>query len=191
MHEPIILIGPIGTGKTTLAALLAEKLGITHHELDEYRWTYYNEIGYDQEAVDKIQAEKDFLALYRYWKPFEIHAVERVLADCPDGVISFGAGHSVYEDEALLERARHALAPYDNVILILPCEDLDEAATFFKARHLEEARQEGFEVWPDVLELMEHFVRHPSNRSLAKHVIYTQGKTPEQSCAEIIQLIGR
>jgi adenylate kinase family enzyme len=190
MKTPIVLIGPMATGKTTLARLLAQKLGIVHYELDDMRWAYYNEAGYDQEVAEKIRVEEGFSSLNRYWKQFEIHAVERVLSDCPGGVISFGAGHSVYEDESLFVRAQRALAPYENVILILPCPNLEEAGKICKQRYIEQDQQDGIETPQEELAMIEQFVKHPSNQLLAKRVIYTNGNSPEQTCEEIIQFLG-
>jgi adenylate kinase family enzyme len=191
MKRPIVLIGPMATGKTTLARLLAQKLGIPHYELDDLRWAYYNEAGYDQQVAHKIRSEEGFLGLNRYWKQFEIHAVERVLSDCPDGVISFGAGHSVYEEEALFDRAQRALAPYANVILILPCPNLEEAGNICKQRYLEQDLQDGIETPQEQLAMIDQFIQDPSNQLLAKKVIYTKGKSPEQSCEEISRLLNR
>ena len=36
--------------------------------------------------------------------------------------------------------------------------------------------------------LAPHFVKHPSNYRLAKAIVYTEGKTPEQSADEILAL---
>ncbi len=35
-----------------------------------------------------------------------------------------------------------------------------------------------------------HFLHHPGYGLLAKHVIYTQSKLPEQSCTEVIKLLS-
>jgi len=191
MNLPIILIGPMAAGKTTIAGLLAQRLGVPHYELDERRWGYYEEIGYDHDKASQIRAAEGFLGVYRYWKPFEIHAVERVLAECGDGVISFGAGHSVYEDDALFERARAALAPYPNVILLLPAADPDEATAIMQGRLIAQLEEEGIEASPQMLEMVAHFTRHPSNRRLAKFVVYTAGKTPEQTCDETLSWLRR
>ncbi len=43
---------------------------------------------------------------------------------------------------------------------------------------------------PEVLAANETFVRHPANGRLAKQVVYTEGKTPEETCEEIVELIG-
>ncbi|MFL1677043.1 hypothetical protein [Paenibacillus dendritiformis] len=43
----IILIGPILTGKSTLADILSQKLGYPRCSVDDVRWKYYEEIGAD------------------------------------------------------------------------------------------------------------------------------------------------
>ena len=81
MLSDIILIGPVGTGKSTLSRLLAEKLGLPRRSMDDLRWDYYKEIGFDETVQKQIAEQEGFLGVYRYWKPFEAHAVERLLAE--------------------------------------------------------------------------------------------------------------
>lgn len=180
MSSEIILIGPIGTGKSTLGRLLAEKLGLPRCSMDDLRWDYYKEIGFDETVQNEIGAQEGFPGVYRYWKPFEAHAVERLLAEHHNCVIDFGGGHSVYEDDALFARIQQILAPYPNVVLILPSPDLDESV-----RILRERKGEGV---ADGFDFHEHFVKHHSNHDLAKLVVYTQGKTPEETRDEILAL---
>jgi shikimate kinase len=179
----IILIGPIGAGKSTLGQLLAEATGLPRRPLDDLRFDYYKEIGYDEAHAERLGREEGFLALYRYWKPFEIHAVERTLEEHPGCVIDFGGGHSVYEDEALFARAEAALAPFPNVILILPAPDLDESVA--------RMRERTGDIRDGEFCFHEHFVKHPSNHRLAKHVVYTHGRTPEDTRDEILCLVKR
>jgi shikimate kinase len=174
MKDDIILIGPIGSGKTTIAALLSEALDLPVVSLDVLRWDYYAEIGYDPQQAKLLMELDGFRAMYDYWKPFEIHAVERVLADHSDCIIEFGGGHSVYEDDTMFARAKHALTPYRNLVLLLPSPDNNESFRILSER-LEEA-----------IDLNRHFIEHHSNDDLATITVYTDGKTPETTRDEII-----
>jgi adenylate kinase family enzyme len=192
MDSTIILIGPMSAGKSTIGGLLAEKLGWPRYSLDEKRWEYYQEIGYDEAFADNIRQAEGMEGLLRYWKPFEAHAVVRILSDHSSGVIDFGAGHSVYEDDALFNRVQDALAAYPFVILLLPSPDLDESVEILNNRFVQMlAEEEGIEADSRTLQINEHFVKHPSNQLLAKKIVYTNGKTPDETCAEILQHIAK
>ncbi len=160
MKLEIILIGPIGTGKSTVGSLLADRLGLPQCSMDKLRWDYYKEIGYDEELVKYKRETEDFQGIQQYWQPFEAYAVERLLSEHSQCVIDFGAGHSVYEDAALFQRVQQALAPYPNVFLLLPSPDLDESVRILNERN---------DCMPDGMRnINEHFVRHSSNYELAK-----------------------
>lgn len=120
MKSNIILMGPIRVGKSTIAQLLSAKLGLPRISLDDVRWTYYREIGYKEELARQINQTGGLVALVFYWKQFDAYAVERVLADHPNTIIDFGAGHSVYESNELFARVQTVLAPYANVVLLMP-----------------------------------------------------------------------
>lgn len=177
----MILIGPVRSGKSTLGRLLAEKLGVPQFSLDKLRWDYFAEIGYDEAEEGRIREAEGWPGVLAYWKPFEPYALERLLADHPGGVVDLGAGQTVQTDEALFLRVQQALAPYPNVVLLLPSPDLDECVRISKER-------QGHQTWYEN-DFDEHFVKHPSNHRLAKHIVYTQGKTPQQTCDEILGLL--
>jgi shikimate kinase len=206
MPSDIVLIGPLRAGKSTAGKLLSQKLGLPLHEMDTLRWQYYKEIGFEMAEVNRILARDGVAGVYRHWKPFEAHAVERLLAEHTGCVFAFGGGHSVQEDPALFERVRKALEPYDNVVLLLPSPDLDESVRLLRERSrvkplkrlLSKTRRTLASLLrgklpkkPQVaqgekIDLIDHFVRHHSNHDLAKIVVYTHGKTPEQTCDEIL-----
>jgi shikimate kinase len=174
---PVVLIGPVGVGKSTVAKLLADRLGWPNVSMDAACATYYAEIGFDQTASNRRQQTDGMWAAYQSWKPFEAYAVERILADHQEAVIDLGGGHSVQEDPALFARVRAALARLRNVVLLLPSPDLEESVRILTARR---PPPEGFD-WH------RHFVTHPSNRSLAKLIVYTAGRTAEQTCDAVYQ----
>jgi len=180
----IILIGPLRTGKSTQGKLLSSRLGWPQASLDLLRKDYYREAGYEDELANEIRQKGGFLALVYYWKQFELHAIERVLEEYPHHVIDFGAGATILENRFQFTRLRELLAPYPNIVLILPSPDPNESIRILteRSRDLPGTFQQGFN-WHD------YFVRHPANRILAKQVVYTTGKTPDETCEEILQCI--
>ena len=174
----VVLIGPIAAGKSTLGKLLSAALGLPRCSMDDVRFGYYREIGYDESLAKRLFQSEGFWGLYRYWKPFEAHAVERVLDDHPSSVIDFGAGHSVYEDDVLFARVKRALAPCRHVVLLLPSPDVSTSLQVLRER-----RPSLRDIDPDI---NEHFIVHPSNRELATFTVYTERRLAEDTCAEVV-----
>jgi shikimate kinase len=190
--QTIVLIGPICAGKSTVSQLLAQSLSIPYFSVDDHRWDYYKEIGYDEEEASRIaKSGQGILGVLHYWKPFEAHAVERVLASQSNCVIDFGAGHSVYDDPVLFERVQRALTPFPHVILLLPSPDDDESVTVLNVRFAELLQRETGTVNPELLQLNKAFVKHPANRTLAKMIVYTNEKTPDEVTGEIVERLKR
>jgi shikimate kinase len=189
MNSTLILIGPLGAGKTTVGHLLAERLDLPFCSVDDARPAYYRNVGYDLAFASQIAAsDQGIQGVLRYSKPFEAQMVEQVLTD-HHGIIDFGASNSVYDDKDLFGRVENALAPYPHVILLLPSPDLEESVAILRnrlTRMLTEARKDYRD---ELFELNEYFVRHPSNHQLAKRVLYTKDKTPENICDEIVQIL--
>jgi shikimate kinase len=190
MKSTIILIGPLGAGKTTVGQLLAEQLDMPLCSVDHVRGAYYQNVGYDDALASQIAAsEQGIQGVLRYSKPFEAQMVEQVLAD-HHGIIDFGASNSVYDDKDLFARVENALAPYPNVILLLPSPDMEESVEILKNRLTRMLTEAGKEFSDELFELNESFVKHPSNYRLAKRVIYTKDKMPKDICDEIVQKLG-
>lgn len=183
MRNDVALIGPIRAGKSTVAALLADSLGVPLVSVDELRSEYYAELGYDEAHATELRESEGLPGLYEYWKPFEAHAVERALAEHSGCVFDFGAGHSVFEDSRFFGRVERALARVGFVVLLLPSPDPGASIRSLAERLPREI--EG------VAALNEHFVKHPSSARLATHTVYTEGKTPEDVRDEVLALVGR
>jgi shikimate kinase len=183
----VVLIGPTGCGKTTIAPKLAEALGLDWVELDDLRWSYYEEIGYRPEQAEEIQKERGIEALMEHWKPFELHSVQRLLEDHPsDHVLAFGGGQSVYAEEDGLRLAADALAT-SRVVLLLPTED-PGAAVNILARRVRTANPELPDaLMPEVESMMRQQFLSASNRSLADHVVFNA----ELSVDETVQAVLR
>jgi len=187
MNSPIIFIGPLGAGKTTVGHLLAEKLDLPFCSVDHVRGAYFQEVGYDETLAAQIAAsDQGVQGVLHYSKPFEAQIVARVLAD-HHGIIDFGASNSVYDGKDLFAQVENVLAPYPHVILLLPSPDMDESVEILKNRLIRMLTEAGKAFTDELFELNEYFVKHPSNHQLAKLVIYTKDKTPEEICAELVE----
>lgn len=185
--DVIILIGPIRSGKSTIANLLSERLNLPRYGMDKLRFEYYKESDYNEVEAEKINNNNGFLALCEYRKPYDIYAIKRVLKDCEKGIIDFGGGLSVYEDEKHLQQITTLLKPY-RVVLLLPSENKEESLEILNVRMKEQEYQDYFskKAIEDRKELNHLFINHPSNQLLAKYTFYTKNKTPEETCNEII-----
>lgn len=176
----VILIGQIRVGKSTVGKLLAERLNLPQRSLDVVLDSYLDSIGYDRERAAGLK-KIGFYELTQYWKAFEPYGVEQIVAEPEPAVIDLGGGHSVYENIDLFARVKKALSPFPNVFLIMPSPDLEESIRILNER------TNGFV--SNGYDFHDHFVRSRCNYELAKHTVYTKGKTPEETCEEIEKLL--
>lgn len=182
MPDDIILIGPPMAGKSTLAQSLSVAMNLPAYNLDELRWGYMREIGYDKALDDEIRCRGGFLARALYWQLFGPYTVERFLAEHHNCIMDFGGGHTVYDSTEAQIRVKRALAPYPNVVLVLPSPDLDRSIEILNDRLAQEPVELNFD-------FSRHFVKHPANYELARHIIYTEGKSVDDSTDELLGLI--
>ena len=185
MRNEIILIGPMGVGKSTVSKRLSEKLNKSHINIDEIRFKYYEEIGYDHETADSLFKEKGFFdGLYRYWKPFELYAIKKILNEYSDCIFDFGAGHSVYEDNKMFQELQEILKDFKNVILLLPSANSEESIEILSKIYKAENNFE-------MIDFIRHTIEHHSNNDLAKYIIYGgKRKSADDLADEIISVIS-
>ena len=181
MKLPIVLIGSSNTSKTSVGKLLAEQLNLAFISLPDISEKYFLEIGFNKTQQEQAWEEDGGDGFYRYMMPFDAYAIERALSEHRESVIEFAAEHSVYDDSQLLENVEQILQPLSHVILLVYSPDTEESL-----RVLEESNTAIVNGMP----INEHFVKHHSNHDLAKYVIYTKDKTPEQTCKDILSKIN-
>lgn len=151
--------------------------------MDRIRWYYYFKKGFSLETELSLP---NFSEVMAYWKPFEVDAVYRITSEFPNSIIDFGAGHSWYPDPEHFVQVEKALNPFPNIFLLLPSPDKEESIQICNQRLLE---RRGKPLEETEIKANRDFVEHESNYRLAKHILYTKNKTPEDTAAEIFKLL--
>lgn len=162
----IVLIGPMGSGKTTVGGLVAERLGTsvrdTDHDVEATTGREISEIFVDEgEAV--------FRALERA-------AVAEALAT-HDGVLALGGGAVLDPD------TRALLAGHDVVFLRVGLSDAVKRVGFGTSRPLLLGNVRG-----RIKALLDE--RTPIYESVATLVVETDGREPTEVADEIVTALG-
>ncbi len=179
--KDIVLIGPVGVGKTTTAKLLSNQLNLPLVSMDDLRLNYYKEIGYDDEHRFELKSKIGQKAVEQYWSIFDPHSIERILSDHQNCIFDFGGGTTVCEYDYNFDRMKSALKPYSNVVLLIPSTDKKESLSIIYDR---------MKIQPDGFTMIEYFVSNDAPYELAKHTVFVKNKSPEQICTEVLAVTG-
>ncbi len=179
MRNEIILIGPVGVGKTALGKLLAEKLGIPKVSMDDVLFNYFREVGFDENHWKLISEKLGRSAAYRYLKVFGSYGVKRILEDHQDCVFDFGGGGVTGEFPDENAGMKSALADFENVVFLFPSSDKRESLQYLYDR---------MKINPPGWTILEHLVFQPMHEELARHKVFVKDKTPEQICLEVLNI---
>lgn len=165
MKPRVVLVGPPGSGKSTIAAVLAERLGEPHHDADELVETRAGKPIPDI-FVDSGEAE---------FRRLERAAVTDVLAE--DGIVSLGGG-AVLDADTRADLARHTV-----VFLEVSLAEAAARVGLGTSRPLLLGNVRG-----RLKQLMD--ARRPLYAEVASLVVDTNGRTPGDIADEITELIA-
>ena len=177
--KEIVLLGSVAVGKTTTARIISEKINKPVISLDNLRFDYYKEIGYDHAHMNELHEKAGIMAIFQYGKIFDAYSIERVLEDHQNCIFDFGGGNIVSGYDFDLNRIKKALEPFENVVFLVPSKDNEETLKFIYKRR---------EIKASDRELIEYLVNNHSNYEIAKHTVIVKDKTPEEVCDEILSI---
>jgi len=176
--DSVILLGPIGAGKSTQAKLLSEELGIPRCSYDEVKARYWKAQGLTMENAQKIAQQHGEYAMLSYMNEFKSNTVRSIINDHPGHIIDLGGGAQTFDEPHQVERVCQAFEPIFDIFLLLPSPDL---ATNIKSLP---GLKENFPI-------NAYLITHPTNELFSRKTIYTLGKSPEETMDEIISQIGK
>lgn len=170
--KKLILCGYMGSGKTTIARLLAKSTGLTYIDLDE---VIENKTGKTISQLFEEGGEIKFRKL-------EHDCLKEVVNGSDGFILSLGGGTPSYANN-------HEVLKRDDVVSVYLKASIGELIKRIK-------KQPGVRPLLEVLkeEEMEEFVaKHLFDRSYyyhqAKYIVATDGKTPEAITDEIMSLV--
>ncbi len=177
--KELILLGPVAVGKTTTAKLISAKIKKPVISMDDLRFDYYKEIGYNHNHMKELHEKAGIMAIFQYAKIFDAYSIERILEDHQNCIFDFGGGNIVSGYDFDLNRIKKALEPFENVVFLVPGKDNEETLKFIYNRR---------EIKSSDKELIKYLVYNHSNYEVAKHTVFVKDKTPEKVCDEIISI---
>lgn len=162
MRPVCVLVGPPGSGKTTVGGLLADALGV------EFR---------DTDAEIERTAGKPIPEIFvddgePHFRSLERAAVTAALASC-DGVLALGGG------AVLAAETRTALAGHPVVFLSVDLPDAIKRVGLGQGRPL-------LTVNPRATLKHQLAQRRPLYQRVAAHTVVTDGRSPDEIAAEIL-----
>ncbi|CAM5664434.1 shikimate kinase [Streptomyces canus] len=152
----VVLVGPMGVGKSTVGQLLAERLGVGYRDTDD---DIVAEQGRTIAEIFVDEGEPAFRAI-------EKAAVRRALAE-HDGVLALGGGSILDAD------TRALLAGQQVVYLSMDVEEAVKRTGLNAARPLLAVNPR--KQWRELMEARRHLYE-----SIATAVVATDGRTPEE-----------
>jgi shikimate kinase len=161
----VVLVGPMGVGKTTVGALLAERLGVPHRDTD----------------ADIVAAQgREIADIFvddgeSYFRDLERAAVAAAVAE-HTGVLALGGG-AVLDDGT-----RELLAAHPVVYLSMDVEEAVRRTGLNQARPLLAVNPR--KQWRELME-----ARRSLYTEVARVVVATDGRTPEEVAQAVLDAL--
>ena len=161
----VVLVGPMGVGKSTVGQLLAERLGVGYRDTDD------DIVAEQDRSIAEIfvdEGEEVFRAI-------EKRAVHRALAE-HDGVLALGGGSILDAD------TRGLLAGRRVVYLAMDVEEAVKRTGLNAARPLLAVNPR--KQWRELMEARRHLYTE-----VARAVVATDGRTPDEVAQEVLDAL--
>jgi hypothetical protein len=189
MHNNIILIGPLATGKSTIAAKLSEITGLLNFPIDKLKWYYRFKNGYNLQTSTDILVNKGFEELIVYVEAFfGTNELKSILNEF-EGIIDLGATDSYCHNLKRMRELKSFFHDFPNIFLIMPSKNKKKSKEILNQRLYKRYEKDPLKapVMESYMKMNEKFINSNYNRQIAKHVIYAADKSIETIAQEILK----
>lgn len=169
-NQSILMIGPMGAGKSTIAKKLGENLNMPVISLDNRK-----------QLIQYYSKQKEF----SNFKDFEFYLTSSILTILKaPAIIDFGAGHSIYENDIMFYEMKKLISKFSNVVYIIPSKDKEASLKILNQR-----LKERVDYSPQKEQDNRHFLTSNCNTSLATITEYTDLKSIDEIAWEVLEQI--
>lgn len=161
----LVLVGPMGVGKSTVGALVAERLGCAYRDTDD------DIVAAQGRTIADIFVDEGESA----FRAIEKQAVREALA-AHDGVLALGGGSILDPD------TRALLAGHQVVYLSMDVEEAVQRTGLNAARPLLAVNP--MRQWRELME-----ARRPLYTEVARAVVATDGRTPDEVARAVLDAV--
>ena len=189
INNNIILIGPLATGKSTVAAKLSEITGLLNFPIDKLKWYYRFKNGYNLQTSTEILSNKGFEELIAYVEAFfGTNELKSILNEF-EGIIDLGATDSYCDTLQRMRELKRFFHDFPNIFLILPSKNKKKSKEILDQRLYKRYEKDPLKapVMESYMKMNEKFINSNYNRQIAKHVIYAADKSIETIAQEILK----
>jgi hypothetical protein len=176
--DTIILLGPLGVGKSTQAKLMSDRTDQEVASYDAVKLALLEKEGFDLEECRRIRDEEGMYAMWQYGNSFSIKTIPQFISKNNNKIIDLGAADHCFDEPEQAEQIFKLFEPYLNIFLLMPSTDL--ATSINTLPGIKDGRQ-----------LNTYFIMHPANDLIPKHCIYTNGKSKDDIHGELFSALSQ
>ena len=188
MKNSILLIGPLASGKSTIALKLSEIIEVNNYPVDRLKWYYRFNNGYNLSIGTNLLKNKGFEYLIEYANSFFGIAELKTILSQFSGVIDFGAIDTYCDNIVKYNELKSVFENYPNSFLILPTPNVETNISILSERLIKRYEYHAFkkEIVESYIEMNNVILRTQFLYKIAKHTIYIEEKDIYDLCREII-----
>jgi shikimate kinase len=183
----ILIIGPMGAGKSSVALALSKRLGIRNVSMDKLQHYYYYKYGYSNLEAQAAESREGFKGYIDYCKQFHLQFIQEAVETFEGSIIDFGGNHTYFDEEQTNQAVYESLKKQKNVILLLPSENMETNVQVLNSRLKKRFAKKPQRYESFAIENIK-FLKDPLIYDIANYVFFTLDKELDDLIDEIVEI---